>query len=55
MTAPELAEGYQNVRDTTSAVLNPMGEAINSGLDWLLTPIVWPLLELLGVGAGVAA
>jgi hypothetical protein len=33
MSGSDIASGYRNVRDTASAVMNPMGEAINSGLD----------------------
>ncbi|WP_433381050.1 WXG100 family type VII secretion target [Actinoplanes sp. CA-142083] len=52
MSGSDLASGYQNVRDTAGAVMNPMGEAINSGLDWLLTPIVWPLLQVFEQAVG---
>jgi WXG100 family type VII secretion target len=47
-----VVSGYQNVRDTTSAVMNPLGEAMNNGLDWLLTPIVWPLLQVFEQAVG---
>lgn len=48
----DIASGYQNVRDTASTVLSPMSEAVNSGLDWLLTPIVWPLLQIFEQAVG---
>jgi WXG100 family type VII secretion target len=35
------------VRDTVDKVTNPLGEAVNAGLDTLLYPFVWPLLQIL--------
>ncbi|WP_433306754.1 WXG100 family type VII secretion target [Actinoplanes sp. CA-030573] len=52
MSGSSVVSGYQNVRDTAGAVLSPMGEAMNNGLDWLLTPIVWPLLQLFEQAVG---
>jgi WXG100 family type VII secretion target len=52
MSGSSVVSGYQNVRDTTSAVMNPLGEAMNNGLDWLLTPIVWPLLQVFEQAVG---
>lgn len=52
MSGSSVVGGYQDVRDTASAVLSPMSEAMNNGLDWLLTPIVWPLLQLFEQAVG---
>lgn len=55
MTSPnavDVAQGYQQARDTWDQVTSPLSEALNTGLDTLLYPFVWPLLELLELAVG---
>jgi WXG100 family type VII secretion target len=47
MSATDVASGFTNARDTVSKVVNPLGEGMNTALDTLLYPFVWPLLQLL--------
>ncbi|MEU7754338.1 WXG100 family type VII secretion target [Micromonospora sp. NPDC049101] len=50
--AVDVAKGYQQVRDTWDQVTSPASEALNTGLDALLYPFVWPLLQLLELCVG---
>ena len=43
---------YHRVKDVVDVVGDPLGEAVNTGLDWLLYPFVAPLLELLELVVG---
>ncbi|GAA2672214.1 WXG100 family type VII secretion target [Actinoplanes palleronii] len=47
MTAGDVVSGYQDTRDNVQNVTQFMSNAFNEGMDFILQPFVWPLLELL--------
>ncbi|MEU2611863.1 WXG100 family type VII secretion target [Micromonospora sp. NPDC007271] len=50
--AVDVAQGYQQARDTWNQVTSPLSEGLNNALDTLLYPFVWPLLQLLELCIG---
>jgi WXG100 family type VII secretion target len=48
----QAGQAYHQARDVYQQVTSPLSEAANTGLDFLLYPFVWPLLELLELVTG---
>ncbi|GIF10556.1 WXG100 family type VII secretion target [Actinoplanes teichomyceticus] len=52
MSARDVADGFQEARDNVQNVTSFMSNAFNEGMDFILQPFVWPLLELLEYAMG---